>query len=461
MMEALTGLSLDAATPAPGGNLPPVNSEAGTAFDVVFDGELSQLQAVDLATLALISLDEMPDNDAETANESSADAPAVDHSLVAQNVSLLLTAQHQVVSKIDAPTLENSPDNAATSIASPALISASSTPASTTESTDENGQTKVADGNPLPLKAGVKLSRPVATKVAAMTSRETDTPVNELLEEDAVEQPPLTEISELENVATPLSRRNEINTTAEFKAKDAVALNHAVQTATKSASAAITVAATEKSPLLSVSDSVALTRAAAVSTTFTARSDLVVAARGGDISKWLNHDDKGAAVERAEVAVSPLVQRHENAAAPEAMLPNALRLPLFGPRFNDVISNQVLWLSKQGISQASIHLHPAELGPITVKLTQVGQETSVQFVVAHPTTKEQLEQALPRLRDVFQHGGLQLVDVDVQDGRKQPQGEHAESHATTLRTPSNNSAMAANLLPPTVNETDGIIDFYA
>ncbi len=182
----------------------------------------------------------------------------------------------------------------------------------------------------------------------------------------------------------------------------------------------------------------------------------------GELARTLSDDKASPARLESTASVIAPSTTAENKSA-ETSMPSALRLSLHNPRFNDVLSNQVLWQSKQGMSQADIHLNPAELGPITVKLTQVGSETTVQFVVAHPATKEQLEQALPRLREVFQSGGLQLGHVDVQDGRKQSQeqGQSQPPTATPRHVATHQAAINESVSATRHAVADGIVDFYA
>ena len=48
-----------------------------------------------------------------------------------------------------------------------------------------------------------------------------------------------------------------------------------------------------------------------------------------------------------------------------------------------------------------------------VRIQVQNEQASIQFSSAHGVVREALEAALPRLRDMFDASGVELVDVDV------------------------------------------------
>ena len=69
----------------------------------------------------------------------------------------------------------------------------------------------------------------------------------------------------------------------------------------------------------------------------------------------------------------------------------------------------------QGLAAAELHLTPAELGPMQVRVDSQQDRATVTFVSQHAATREAIEASLPRLRELFSSQGLELVDVDVSD----------------------------------------------
>ena len=67
----------------------------------------------------------------------------------------------------------------------------------------------------------------------------------------------------------------------------------------------------------------------------------------------------------------------------------------------------------QKLQGAQIKLNPAQLGPMEVRIQMQHDQASIQFTSAHAVVRDALEAALPRLRDMFESAGVQLVNVDV------------------------------------------------
>lgn len=81
--------------------------------------------------------------------------------------------------------------------------------------------------------------------------------------------------------------------------------------------------------------------------------------------------------------------------------------------FSDEFSQRVTLLVGQRVQFAEIALNPAELGPISVTVDVRGQEASLVFGASQSATRHAIEEALPRLREMFQSHGLHLVDAHV------------------------------------------------
>ena len=54
-------------------------------------------------------------------------------------------------------------------------------------------------------------------------------------------------------------------------------------------------------------------------------------------------------------------------------------------------------LARDGIGGASLHLNPAEMGPIRVQITLDGQQARIDFAATHAATRELLEASLAPL----------------------------------------------------------------
>ena len=82
---------------------------------------------------------------------------------------------------------------------------------------------------------------------------------------------------------------------------------------------------------------------------------------------------------------------------------------LFAERLNQHISVML----GEGVQSAQIAVSPAELGPVEVRVTMIGDEAKVQMVASHAATREALNDAMPRLRASFAEAGLSLAQAGV------------------------------------------------
>jgi flagellar hook-length control protein FliK len=77
------------------------------------------------------------------------------------------------------------------------------------------------------------------------------------------------------------------------------------------------------------------------------------------------------------------------------------------------VGDRVVWMVNQRLQGAEIRLNPPELGPIEVRINMQGDQAQISFSAQHASVREALEAAIPRLRDMFGHAGLDLGDVNV------------------------------------------------
>lgn len=94
---------------------------------------------------------------------------------------------------------------------------------------------------------------------------------------------------------------------------------------------------------------------------------------------------------------------------PVFMLPS----PPGTPEFADQVAERVVWMAGQKLDRAQIRLNPAHLGPISVDVSVGEDGANITFTAQHAMTRDALEQALPRLREMFNGSGLSLAGADV------------------------------------------------
>ena len=88
-------------------------------------------------------------------------------------------------------------------------------------------------------------------------------------------------------------------------------------------------------------------------------------------------------------------------------------VPVGKPGWSDAVVDKVMWFSAQQINSAEIHLNPPDLGPLQVRISAHHDQASIFFTSPHAAVRDALDQALPRLREMMDGSGVQLLDVGV------------------------------------------------
>lgn len=103
------------------------------------------------------------------------------------------------------------------------------------------------------------------------------------------------------------------------------------------------------------------------------------------------------------------------AAMPVAMPVAELTLPTpaHAPEFAEALGVQVSLLASDGIQEAELHLNPAEMGPISVRIALDGQRAQVDFGVDSAATRAIVEAGLPELAAAMREAGLTLTGGGV------------------------------------------------
>lgn len=94
------------------------------------------------------------------------------------------------------------------------------------------------------------------------------------------------------------------------------------------------------------------------------------------------------------------------------------------------LGQRLLVMAEQGVEAARLRLHPANLGPLDIQITVDDDRAQVSFGAQHAATRDALESALPRLRELFAQQGLELVQAEVSDQQPGGGGGDDSAHAS-------------------------------
>lgn len=121
--------------------------------------------------------------------------------------------------------------------------------------------------------------------------------------------------------------------------------------------------------------------------------------------------DNGASGPFAAVLTQAGGTTGDAASAPAASA--SLTAPLASPEWQKGLEQQVLGLHQRGEQRIELHLHPAELGPLSISL-QLGESgAQAQFLSSHPQVRAAVEQAIPQLRETLAQQGITLGETSV------------------------------------------------
>jgi flagellar hook-length control protein FliK len=82
------------------------------------------------------------------------------------------------------------------------------------------------------------------------------------------------------------------------------------------------------------------------------------------------------------------------------------------------LGERLMLMAERNLQSATIRLQPEQLGPVEIRL-RVNDDGAAQvhFSAAHAQTRDALDAAIPRLRELFAEQGLSLAHANVDAGR--------------------------------------------
>jgi flagellar hook-length control protein FliK len=131
--------------------------------------------------------------------------------------------------------------------------------------------------------------------------------------------------------------------------------------------------------------------------------------------------------------------------------------PVGTPGWTEEIGSRLTMMVEQGKHTASLRLSPEHLGPLEIQISMHDDQASVYFGAAHADTRAALENALPKLREMFASQGLSLADAGVhrEPPRQQPYPTTTSSSSGNFASEGGEQAVAA------AHVRLGLLDAYA
>lgn len=141
----------------------------------------------------------------------------------------------------------------------------------------------------------------------------------------------------------------------------------------------------------------------------------------------------------------------------------SINLPVRHSQWGQALGQRVVVMTNLKIQEAKITLNPEKLGPVQVKLhMDKDQQIHVSMLAQHGTTREAMENAIPKLKEMLEQAGIAFGSVNVGDHREFEQAQKEASH-NGRKSGSGGAAeeelvedSATNLL-----KSNNLVDYYA
>ncbi|VAW45378.1 hypothetical protein MNBD_GAMMA04-479 [hydrothermal vent metagenome] len=143
----------------------------------------------------------------------------------------------------------------------------------------------------------------------------------------------------------------------------------------------------------------------------------------------------------------------------------SINVPLKHPQWGQALGQRIVFMSNNSLQQAKITLNPQSLGQIQVTLQlDKDQKMHISLAAQSGMTRESMENALPRLREMMEQAGVQVASVDIRE-QKQSFSDNEPHHAKHEKNSSKDSLVEEGFIEEsplaTVGLTDNIVDYYA
>lgn len=177
--------------------------------------------------------------------------------------------------------------------------------------------------------------------------------------------------------------------------------------------------------------------------------------------------DQLAAIDKPANTISPVSNYLTQATSTQEQSGLMLRridVPVNQPGWSEAVGNRLMMMVNDKMQSANIHLNPPELGPIEVRVNVNKDQASVHFISGHAAVRDAVEEAFPRLREMFMQNGISLTDANVSQQSPQQQGNaYSSEQDGSLATMTNDSLENPDTQTASIQDKSvalGLIDHY-
>lgn len=138
-----------------------------------------------------------------------------------------------------------------------------------------------------------------------------------------------------------------------------------------------------------------------------------------------------------------------------------MHTPFGTPEWHKEVGNNLVWMSDQGMHSAELVLTPDHLGRIEISISINNDQASANFVSANPAVREALEEALPRLREMFANSGISLGQANVSSDSPSGNPDGSNESRSSGRRGSGRIAATTEATDPVRSQSPvGLVDTF-
>ncbi len=150
--------------------------------------------------------------------------------------------------------------------------------------------------------------------------------------------------------------------------------------------------------------------------------------------------------------------------APVAQPAMQLTAQLGSELWQQQVSQNMLYFSRQGLQQAQLRLHPEELGSLNIHLKIEDNQAVMHFVSPHSHVRAAMESMMPVLRNALQESGIHLAQSSVGQeyhGDQQSGGDDRHSSNSADAVASAGGISGVNISTDTISRPAALHDARA
>jgi flagellar hook-length control protein FliK len=136
-----------------------------------------------------------------------------------------------------------------------------------------------------------------------------------------------------------------------------------------------------------------------------------------------------------------------------------INTPVGASGFADEVGDRITWMAHQGVQSASLKMTPEHMGPVEVRISMQDGSATVSINAAQADTRAALEQALPRLHEMFATQGLNLTDASV--SQQFSRGQQQKPAISAVGSAGGVSDDSTSAVVSVTSARLGLVDTYA